>query len=94
MTVRIPKSIDIAGLTIKVIERNDMIKNEGRIGTASYSTQEIFIDTSISATEHVEQSFVHEVVHYILFVMGKKELQNDEEFVDMFSHFIYQSLIK
>ena len=38
------------------------------------------------------QTFLHELTHAILFVMGKSELNNDESFVNIFSSFLNEAI--
>ena len=38
------------------------------------------------------QTFCHELVHAILFAMNKRELFEDEEFVDLFGSLLHQFL--
>ena len=64
---------------------------QGSIGKVVYIDQEIHIDDSVTAAQTTEQAYIHEVIHYIMFIMKKEELRKDEEFVDMLAHFIYQA---
>ena len=88
--MRIPKKFNLAGLTIKVKIEDDLVESKKCIGEARYSKQEIAIDTSAAPKELTEQSFYHELTHWILYMMGEEELRNNEKFVDIFAHFWYQ----
>lgn len=87
---RIPKSFKLAGLEITSRVNNEILK-DNKIGGALYHRQEIIhVDQGVPI-ETIEQAYVHEVVHWILFIMNNK-LINDEEFVDLFAHLLYQAL--
>ena len=42
--------------------------------------------------DEVEQTFFHELIHAVLFTMGKDKLNNDEKFVDVFAGLLHQAL--
>lgn len=85
----IPKSISIAGIDVAVLIDNALITREGAVGQAVYAKQQIILDDSVEA-DNVGQSFWHEATHWILFIMGRHDLRKDENFVDVFSHLLYQ----
>lgn len=87
----IPKEITLAGIPIKTIFDDKLIKDHNIIGKADYEKQEIVIDISVAPKETTEQAYVHELVHYILYIMGQHDLRNDEAFVDLFAHLLYQA---
>jgi len=79
-------------MTITVVDKPGMLKEEKVIGKAVYLHQEIWLDLGCGAHEEtLEQSFIHEVVHWILWMMNHP-LIGDETFVDSFAHFAYQVL--
>lgn len=88
--MRIPKSITVAGIKIDVVFDNTLIDKQGTIGKCIYAEQKIILDPSKTPEETLEQAFIHEVVHWIFFIMGETELQNNEKIVDLFAHFAYQ----
>lgn len=87
--MRIPKKFKICGIEVQVIAKPGMLEDKKVIGLAVYKEQAIYIDTECAPEETVEQAIVHEIVHWILFIMNN-ELVNDEKFVDMFAHLAYQ----
>lgn len=88
----IPKSFWLGGLKITVERDDALIESRKVIGEARYSEQKILLDPSVAPLQTLEQSFTHEMVHWILYVMNEDELRNNEKFVDLFSHFLYQGL--
>lgn len=87
----IPTSFWLGGLKIDVVYDNTMVKTKQVIGEARYAYQQILLDPSVAPKQTVEQSFFHEMVHWIFYVMGEEELRNNEKLVDLFAHFLYQA---
>lgn len=77
-------------MTIDIVREDNLVKDKKCIGEARYSKQQIAIDTTQAPVELTEQSFYHELVHWILYVMGEDDKRNNEQFVDCFAHFLYQ----
>lgn len=90
MATIIPKSFKLGGLEIKVNIDNEMVHRKKVIGECRYSEQSITMDITAGHEELTEQSFYHELIHWILYMMSRDELRNDEGFVDLFAHFLYQ----
>jgi len=65
---------------------------ECAIGKSSYEHQSIELNQSIKPKDILEHTYYHELVHWILYVMGRAELCRDEEFVDFFSLLLTQAL--
>lgn len=89
----IPTSFWLGGLKIDVVYDNTMVKTKQVIGEARYANQQIRLDPSVAPMQTVEQSFYHEMVHWIFYVMGEEELRNNEKLVDLFAHFLYQARV-
>jgi hypothetical protein len=90
MKLRLPKTIQLAGLTITVNQIEGMVEADEVIGSTDYPSQLINIDPSASPHDWMMQAYYHEKVHWILHMM-MHPLQEDEKFVDMFAHLLYQS---
>lgn len=88
----IPLSIQLGGLTIDVLFQEKLAKNDGMIGVADYALQQIRLDPTITTKQTTEQAYFHELTRWILFMMDERELCNNEKFVDVFAHFLYQAL--
>ncbi len=88
----IPKSFWLGGLKIDVHFDESLVVEKNVIGQASYTAQEILIDPSVAPLQFVEQSYLHELVHWIFYMMSEQELCNNERLVDLFAHFLYQAL--
>ena len=94
--MKIPKSLQLGGRTIKV-EYNDKVRHsDSAVGLAIFRLHKIELQPTTK--EHpiikseLEQTYCHELVHWILYSMGKHELTRDEEFVDLFGTFLHQAL--
>lgn len=90
LTPRYPTEFQLAALKIRTVI-DDKIIQENRVGAALYHRQEIKCASTGAPYTTLEQAYVHELVHWILFVMGRCELRDDEQFVDGFAQLLYQA---
>lgn len=58
-------------------------------GEIAYEDNKIFLYEKLSQDEK-EVTLLHEIVHGLLYFMGKHDLKNDESFVTAFSENLYQ----
>jgi hypothetical protein len=86
----IPASFELGALEVKTIRDDNFVKDKGMVAESRYNEQEISIDMLHARKEFTEQAFLHEVTHWILFMMNEDGLRNNERFVDLFAHFLYQ----
>jgi len=77
-------------MTIDIVE-SDKIPDEG-MAYADYKNQKIYINKNLVTKEMTEQTYYHELVHWITFLMLREDLNRDEKFIDMFAHLLYQGL--
>lgn len=87
----IPRKIQLAGINIDVVIDRTLYKDRKIVAEAQYPPQRIVIDPSIQTNDSVEQNYYHELVHWILYIMSEDELRQNEKFVDMFGHLLYQA---
>lgn len=87
---RIPKSFMVAGITVKVEEDGELVKKRSMMGEARYIEQKILMDTNAVPDETAAQVFFHEKVHWALYIMNEDDLRNNEKFVDLLAHLLYQ----
>jgi peptidyl-tRNA hydrolase len=90
--MQIPQTFQLAGIKVNVVREDNLVDTRKCIGEARYSRQEIAIDTKSAPDNLTEQSFLHELVHWILYIMNEDEKRNNEQFVDTFAHLLYQYL--
>lgn len=79
----IPSSFDLGGLTWEVKFAEGLTE----IGKCSCHEQLITLRYGLNE-QAAQQAFFHELVHAILFSMGK--MDHDEEYVDAFGVFLHQ----
>jgi predicted SprT family Zn-dependent metalloprotease len=85
--MKIPTSFTLGGLTWKV---RLMKRLPGRYGECQLSKTTIQLLDKDVTQELQEQTFCHELVHSILFAMGKPQEEHDEHFIDAFATFLHQ----
>ena len=90
--MQIPSSFKLLGRTIVVKEDAQLMQDRDWCGSADYQKDVI---TLLPKSAHynasnakLEQTFCHELVHAILFTMGKTN--HDEEFTDAFGSLLHQ----
>ena len=97
----IPKQFKLFGSTIKVIyDQKRFIDNTESMGFASYRENTITLNPVLlnDNTEIAEQTFLHEVVHFILYFAGPaftktdNHMHKDEDFVDLVASILHQIL--
>jgi hypothetical protein len=90
--MRIPSKLFIAGMVIETIVDEGMSKREGLVGQADHNKMSIRIDPSEVSENVLGQSYVHEAIHIVFHIMGRPDLRDDEVFVDLLSHLVYQAI--
>lgn len=88
--MKIPTSFKLGGMTWAV-EQLDFIP--GAMGACSNQDAKIVLLKSLPQ-QVKEQTFCHELIHAILFSMGRPADQHDEVFVDAFGTMLHQYLSK
>ena len=92
MKNNIPKTFSLGGLEFKV--KNGNVPSEGNLGHCDFFENEIIVKSHYNGKpvhkQQQTQTFYHELVHAILMTMNQHELNQDEQFVDLFGQFLYQ----
>lgn len=86
--MKIPKSFELGGIAWQVTEQTSL---PGAYGACHNGTAQIVLLKEMPK-QVKEQTFCHELVHSILFSMGRPADQHDEVFVDAFGTFLHQYL--
>ena len=84
--MRIPRQFQLGGTTWEVVQS---VPIPNAMGACFTSDAQILIQKDLKK-QSKEQTFCHEIVHAILFAMGKTT--HDEEFVDGFGTLLHQYL--
>ena len=84
--------VNICGIPYKIKYKRVIKESEPGIceGIIVYRKQTIYLKKRLGK-EIRNETLIHEMVHGILTHIGKGELANDEEFVQLLAHCIYQS---
>lgn len=101
--MKIPVRFRLLGQTIEVKSDDAHYRDTDWEGSASYRRNEIKLQSNGPQIplkpEMIEQTFLHELVHYICYQAGaavnhelKKPLHQNEEFVDLFAGLLHQTL--
>jgi len=94
--MKIPTEFELMGETIRVKLVNELLQESDALGQACYRTGEIkILDNSPTykiTEEQQMQTFLHELVHWILYKLRKDDMRKDEDFVDMFADLTMQIL--
>ena len=97
MNKLIPKSFTLYGEDVSVTHDPDRCRDLDCLGACNESINEIVYSDVNSqgykrTIEGIEQTFLHELVHVILFKMNEDDLSKNEKFVDTFSRLLHQYL--
>lgn len=94
--MKIPKQFELFGRTIHVEYQDDLARISDALGRSDYSTDTITLQNAAPGYQRslaqIEQTFFHEMVHFILQGMNSK-LQDDENFIDLFASCLHQVLV-
>jgi predicted SprT family Zn-dependent metalloprotease len=93
--MRIPETFDIGPFKVPVTFKDNMWDKEKKVGTADIGRQRIVLQPPMPGCLNqkcVEQAFLHELVHMLLFYAGQRELYVDEVLVDVLANLLYQVL--
>ena len=94
--MKIPKRFKLMGRTIKVKYEKKIRFRKDWAGSAIYREHKITIQSSSKefplSRDDIEQSFLHELTHWILYMGQKDKLNSDEDFVDLFASLLHQAI--
>jgi predicted SprT family Zn-dependent metalloprotease len=97
MDMKIPTSFWLHGQKINVTQVDHIGSENGTLGEARLAKNEIALQRNANGFSRIptqlEQTFLHELVHFILSHMGQDELCGEEQFVDGFSQLLHQALM-
>lgn len=93
----IPASFKLYNQTIKVVYKRDLIDKKQAFGLWDYNKNLIQLQQSTRkhklTKEQIESTFIHEVVHACLDLMGEHKISENEKFVSSFSNLLHQFLL-
>lgn len=97
--MQIPYEFSLFGMTIRVEWDDTLVDVDDSQGTANYRQNKIVLQDFNGKNyrtrdkEWVNVTFLHELFHFIFNVMGKQELNEDENFIKLLSALFYQYLV-
>ncbi|AGO48580.1 hypothetical protein Phi18:3_gp068 [Cellulophaga phage phi18:3] len=93
--MKIPKSFNLFATTINVEFDSETLSYNSTLGDCSFCDNKINLSYSYKGNPIPESTivdtFYHERTHVILDAMGRHELSQDEEFVEVFSRLLRQA---
>lgn len=91
---KIPKSFLLFGNDISVIYDEDKVRELEALAACDSDLNRIMWtdkgDKGKLPKDFINQTFLHELVHMILFKLGEKELARNEKLVDLTAQALYQ----
>ena len=87
---RLPKSLEVGGITITVIEDPNLYETHGAYGMMDMDRGKLLIEKSLVGDTRAI-TYHHELVHMILNTLGRTELNEDEAFVDSVANLLWQA---
>jgi len=91
----IPTSFSLFARKINVVFREDLSEDCECIGRVNYRKNLIELQPgSIGSEERTDviDTFFHELIHFLLYAMGERELKENEKFVDVLGRLLHQAL--
>ena len=93
-TIKIPKEFQIFGETITVESNDALTYKEGLKGMTLYRENRIVLQLNNEGAsipqDSIEQTFFHEMLHFVLDKIKEDELREDEKLVDLISSALHQ----
>lgn len=87
---KIPKEFMLFGTKISVKYDNGLYYNNDATGESRYPVNEIVLQSTNDDYKADDSTFYHELVHWVLHMMGEEELDSNEKFVDIFGRLLHQ----
>lgn len=94
--MKVPKSFSLHGQRIAVTMVDHLSSENNALGEARILKNEIALQQNTNGfslpQSQIEQTFFHELTHFILHHMGQDDLCAEEAFVDGFAALLHQAL--
>lgn len=95
--VRIPTAFSLAGQRIEVVWCDGLVDENDNVGEACYRRNQIRIQRQVDGVferpvSQMEQTFLHELLHWIFYLLGEHELRRNEKLVDQVAWLLHQAL--
>lgn len=94
--MKIPKSFSLFGQVITVHHNDGLAHANDTTGEARFRSNAIYLQSNTNGYpvphSKIEQTFFHELTHFMLHAMSSDRLNKDEVFVDTFASLLHQAL--
>lgn len=91
----IPKSFQLMGQTITTEWQDGLIQRSDATGLACYRDNKILLQKNTDGTkipdEYIEETFFHELMHFIANQLGESELRGNEKLIGQIAGLLHQS---
>ena len=94
--MKIPVEYQQFGQTIKVVFKDDLIAREDAEGLCVYKNNIITLQNLKvlnRPASQLEQTFIHEVLHHALELLGYEKEGKDEQFIDRLAGLLHQMVV-
>lgn len=93
----IPSQFALMGHTISVTWQADLIDRENDVGQARYRENVICLQANTPGVtrpqSQLEQTFFHELLHFIFEILGEEDLRTNEQLIDQMSGLLHQAFV-
>lgn len=94
--MRIPVSFMLFGEKITVERCEALLEKDSCVGQALYRKNAIELQTNtpsvLRPSTHIEVTFLHELLHWIFYVLEEHELKENEKLVDTMARLLHQAI--
>lgn len=94
--MQIPDRVRIGSIEYEVIEENEkpiLLNGNQCYACVDFEQSKIFLDTTLTSKQRLEQSFLHEISHALLYSRSLKEEAANEILVDEIAIALHQLII-
>ena len=96
--MKIPKKIKLIGRTIKIKFLDNLTQDRDLYGEAQFGVNKILLQKRVKGNKlddsQIGTTFLHELLHWVFYVMGESELRQNEKLIDAMSEILYQVFAK
>lgn len=92
--MKIPDKLQLMGRTIDIIKDNKLCDEKRVYGEARYNLSQILYEDHTSGVprkkDTVEITVLHEIIHFMFWILEYDNLKDDEKLVGQLSELLYQ----
>lgn len=89
--MKIPEKIELMGMTIQTEYSDNLVAGSSNLGEAQYCLNKIILASNENVPRSViEQTYIHELLHFILYFIAEDEINRNEALVSRLSNMLYQ----